>query len=84
VASPLVFEGGDDGQVEAKKIPGHTHEKERAAELGFAIDTLRKWRRQGKGQAYAIVGREIFYIDADEPRWLASLKVTPLRSRRAA
>ncbi len=63
-----------------KKIPGHTHEREQAAKLGFSIDTLRKWRRQGKGQAYIVVGREIFYIDVDEPRWLASLKVTPPRS----
>ncbi len=67
-----------------KKIPGHTHERDRAAELGFALDTLRKWRRQGKGQAYIIVGREIFYVDADEPRWLASLKVSPPRSSLAA
>lgn len=67
-----------------KTIPGHTHERERAAQLGFALDTLRKWRRQGKGQAYIIVGREIFYIDADEARWLASLKISPPRSSKAA
>jgi hypothetical protein len=62
-----------------KKIPGHTPERERAEQLGVVLDTLRKWRRQGKGQAYVVVGREVHYVDADEPRWLASLKVTPPR-----
>jgi hypothetical protein len=66
-----------------KSIPGHTHERDRAKELGFVLDTLRKWRRQGKGQAYIVVGRQIFYVDADEPRWLASLKETPPRSGKA-
>jgi hypothetical protein len=64
---------------ERKKIPGHTPEREQAEKLGFALDTLRKWRRQGTGQAYIVVGREIHYVDADEPRWLASLKVIPTR-----
>lgn len=62
-----------------KKISGHTPEREQAEKLGFALDTLRKWRRQGTGQAYIVVGREIHYVDADEPRWLASLKVVPPR-----
>jgi hypothetical protein len=62
-----------------KKIPGHTPEREQADKLGFALHTLRKWRRQGTGQAYIVVGREIHYVDADEPRWLASLKVIPPR-----
>lgn len=53
-----------------KKIPGHTPERQQAEKLGFALDTLRKWRRQGTGQAYIVVGREIHYVDADEPRWL--------------
>jgi hypothetical protein len=67
-----------------KKIPGHTHERVRARQLGYALDTLRKWRRRGEGQAYIIVGREVFYVDADEPRWLASLRKTPPRSGKAA
>ena len=62
-----------------KKISGHTPEREQAEKLGFALDTLRKWRRCGTGQAYIVVGREIHYVDADERRWLASLKVTPPR-----
>jgi hypothetical protein len=64
--------------VETKK-DFWTHARTQAEKLGFALDTLRKWRRQGTGQAYIVVGREIHYVDADEPRWLASLKVTPPR-----
>jgi hypothetical protein len=67
-----------------KKLPGYTSEHDRARETGFSIETLRKWRRLGKGQAFVRVGREIFYEDADGPRWLASLRVTPPRSGRAA
>lgn len=66
-----------------KKIPGHTHERVRAQQLGFTLDTLRKWRRRGEGQAYIVVGREIFYVNSDEERWLKSLRKTPPRSRTA-
>jgi hypothetical protein len=66
-----------------KTITGHTHEREQAAKTGFALDTLRRWRRQGVGQAYVRIGREIFYVDADEARWLTSLKVIPPRSAEA-
>ena len=50
-----------------KRIPGHTHEREQATKTGFALDTLRRWRRKGHCQAYVKIGREIFYVDADEP-----------------
>ena len=72
------------------KLPGHTEEHERAKQLGVPVDTLRKRRKRGEGQAYIVYGREIHYVDADEPRWLASMKVTPprrepvARSRKAA
>jgi hypothetical protein len=84
IASSFFWKEAKMAKWNQKKIPGHTHEREQAAKLGFTLDTLRRWRRQGKGQAYAIIGREIFYIDADESRWLASLKVTPTRPSRAA
>jgi hypothetical protein len=61
------------------KLPGHIEEHERAKQLGMHLDTLRKMRKRGEGQAYVVVGRQIHYVDADEPRWLASLKVTPPR-----
>jgi hypothetical protein len=61
------------------KLPGHTEEHERAKQLGVHVDTLRKRRKRGEGQAYVVYGREIHYVDADEPRWLASLKITPSR-----
>jgi hypothetical protein len=65
---------------EPQKIPGHTHERERAQQLGVVVDTLRKWRRQGTGPAYIVVARQVHYVDSDEARWLASLKNTPPRS----
>jgi hypothetical protein len=64
------------------RLPGHTPERERAKQLELHIDTLRNMRKRGEGQAYIVVGREIHYVDADEPRWLASLKKTPPRSGR--
>jgi hypothetical protein len=72
------------------QLPGHTEEHERAKQLGVHVDTLRKRRKRGEGQAYVVNGREIHYVDADEPRWLMSLRVTPprrepvARSRKAA
>jgi hypothetical protein len=68
------------GKWKPKKIPGHTHEREQAEKRGFTVDTLRRWRKRGEGQAYIVMGREIFYVDADELRWLASLKITPVRA----
>jgi hypothetical protein len=65
------------------KIPGHTPEPEFAEELGVKRETLRKWRRQGKGPAYVRVAQQIHYVDDDKPRWLALLRVTPPRSGRA-
>jgi hypothetical protein len=66
------------------KLPGHTEEHERAKRLRMHLDTLRKMRKRGEGQAYVVVGRQIHYVDADEPRWLASLKVTPPRRESRA
>jgi hypothetical protein len=66
----------------AIRVPGHTEEHERARQLGEHIDTIRKRRKRGEGQAYIVVGRTIFYVDADEPRWLESMKVVPSRRER--
>jgi len=66
------------------RIPGYTPEREFADELGVSLDTLRKWRRQGKGPAYIIVGRQIHVGDEDKLVWLKSLRVVPPRSARAA
>jgi hypothetical protein len=66
------------------KLPGHTEERERAKQLNIPLDTLRKKRKRGQTQAYVIFKREIHYVDADEPRWLASLKVVPPRREAEA
>jgi hypothetical protein len=63
------------------KLPGHTHEIEQSKIDGVELSTLRKWRWQGRGQAYIKHFRQIYYVDADRPGYLASLKVDPVRSR---
>jgi hypothetical protein len=49
---------------------------------GETIDAEKK-RWQGTGQAYIKLHRQVYYIDADRPRYLGSLKVDPPRSKRA-
>lgn len=68
------------------KIPGHTHERLKAKQRGVGLNTLQKERWLGVGQAYIKINRQIYYVDADEPRYLESLKVIPVRgvSARAA
>jgi hypothetical protein len=66
------------------KLPGHTHEIEQARQDGVKLDTLRKHRSQGKGQAYIRHFRWVYYVDADRPRYLESLKRVPARSGRGA
>jgi len=65
------------------RIPGHTPEPEMAKQRGVEISTLQKERWQGRGPAYIVVNRQVHYVDADYPRWLESLKKTPVRSRVA-
>ncbi len=47
------------------RIPGHTPEQDFADELGVTKDTLRKYRRQGKGPAYIVVARQIHCLFAN-------------------
>jgi hypothetical protein len=62
------------------KLPGHTHEIEQAKIDGVKLSTLRKTRSQKRGQAYIKFHRQIYYVDADRPRYLESLKHVPARS----
>jgi hypothetical protein len=64
------------------ELPGHTHEAEQAKKDGVKLSTLRKYRSQGRGQAYIRHFRQVYYVDADRPRYLESLKVPPVRSER--
>lgn len=66
------------------RIPGHTPEPEHAKMRGVEISTLQKERAQRRGPAYIVVNKQVHYVDADIPRWLESLKKTPVRSGRAA
>ena len=66
------------------KLDGHTHETDQAKEDGVQLSTLRKTRSLGKGQAYIKKHRQVYYVDADRPRYLELLKVIPARSSAAA
>ena len=61
------------------EIPGHTHEVKQAKIDGVELSTKQKERSQGKGQAYIRMHRQIYYVDADRPRYLESLKIVPVR-----
>jgi len=67
------------GKPAPPKLPGHTHEIEQAKIDGVKLSTLQKARSLGLGQAYIKFHRNIYYIDADRPRYLESLKRTPTR-----
>jgi hypothetical protein len=65
------------------KIPGHTPEPEMAKQRGVQICTLQKERSQRRGPPYIKMNNAIYYVDAEYPKWLESLKRTPARSRAA-
>jgi hypothetical protein len=60
-------------------IPGFSDEQKTADELGLVTQTLRVWRRQGKGPPYAKFGRNVFYPDAERAEWLKSRIIKPVR-----
>ena len=43
-----------------------------AAELGVSLMTLGRWRRDGTGPPFAMVGRHVRYRRRDVDRWLDS------------
>jgi excisionase family DNA binding protein len=43
-----------------------------AAELGVSLMTLWRWRRDGTGPPFAMVGRHVRYRRRDVDRWLDS------------
>jgi excisionase family DNA binding protein len=47
-------------------------ESEAACRLGLKVTTLRAWRHQGRGPAFARLGRAIRYIPADIDEFLAA------------
>lgn len=42
-----------------------------------AVQTLAKWRCEGKGPAYHLVGRNVLYCGQDILDWLAMQRVAP-------
>jgi hypothetical protein len=65
-------------------IPGYTPEADTAKQLGVAVRTLRKWRRQGLGPAYTKFGKQVHYRDASRDAWLRRQEVEPTRELTAA
>ena len=52
------------------KVVGLLNEKDAAAYLAVAVQTLRNWRSLGKGPPFVYVGRRIGYRFADLERWV--------------
>jgi hypothetical protein len=44
-----------------------------------AVQTLAKWRHEGRGPPYHEAGRNILYLGADVLAWLEGRKVVPSR-----
>jgi hypothetical protein len=45
----------------AKVLSGYLDEFETAEELDHHVQTLRNWRRHGKGPPYVVIGRRPYY-----------------------
>jgi Helix-turn-helix domain len=58
---------------------GYMLEATIAKQLNLTPQTLRKWRRQGKGPAFIKIGRRIFYRVASCDAWLKSREIQPVR-----
>ena len=52
-------------------------EKQAAAKLGVSVHTVRAWRFQGKGPAYARMGRRCIYFDADLDAFIEQCRIQP-------
>lgn len=53
------------------------HEKEAAEQCGVAVNTLRRWRWEGKGPRYLKLGRAVRYKESDLETWLDAQAVEP-------
>jgi hypothetical protein len=65
-------------------LDGYLAERDAAAELKLMPRTLRKYRDEGAGPAYVIIGRKVFYPRDALLQWVASKLVTPVRERKPA
>jgi DNA-binding transcriptional MerR regulator len=52
-------------------------ESEAAKELGLSPNTLRIWRKRGKGPPYYKVGKKVIYTSGDLAKWLNDRRVDP-------
>jgi hypothetical protein len=65
-------------------LAGYLTEPEAAAELGLMPRTLRKYRDQGTGPAYVVIGRCARYPRDGLLEWINSKIVSPVRERKPA
>ena len=45
--------------------------------LNYTPDTVRRWRREGRGPAYIKDGEEIRYLPADIKAWISERRCDP-------
>ena len=51
------------------------NEFQAAKKLGISFHTLRMWRREGRGPAYAKIGSRCVYIEKDLDMYLESCRI---------
>ncbi len=64
-------------QGTANKAP--LTQKEASVYLGFAVETLKKWRRQNKGPVYTIFNNRPYYQKEDLDKFLDSCFCPPTK-----
>lgn len=68
-------------QAQPSQIPGWDHENVFSKKTRKSKRTLRGWRRQGIGPAWAKFGVDIYYRDNAAQAYLETTEIKPVRSR---
>jgi Helix-turn-helix domain len=74
--------GSGSSPTSTALLAGYLTEPDAAAELALMARTLRKYRDQGTGPAYVVIGRKVFYPRAALLDWINSKIVMPVRERK--
>jgi predicted DNA-binding transcriptional regulator AlpA len=64
-------------------LPGFVHEKDLARQLNLkTYKSMWRYRRQGTGPTPTIIGRQVYYADADIAAWLQRCRQPQAGRRR--
>jgi len=54
-----------------KLLDGYIPEADLARGISYEVRTLRKWRQTGEGPPYVLIGKSVYYPEAEFQKWLA-------------